>query len=50
MTMCDKFRYEGIKIATKWVHRSGTPGGGTVLLGWTNIKQKKVMEFPSGNS
>jgi hypothetical protein len=39
-----------MKITTNCIFRSGTLDGGTIFDGWTNVKQRKASEVPSGNS
>jgi hypothetical protein len=41
--------YENIKITKKLTFRSCKPGGEAIFEGWTNMKQKKVSEFATGN-
>jgi hypothetical protein len=39
-----------MKITTNCIFRSGTHDGGTIFDRWTNVKQRKASEVPSGNS
>jgi hypothetical protein len=50
LTKRDSLSSEDILITVNWVCRSVAPGGGSIFEAWTNIKQRKTSEIPSGKS
>ena len=50
LTKCDSLPSEDIQLITNCICCSVTPRGGTIFVGSTDRKQRKILEFQSGNS
>ena len=51
VTHCDSLPSADVRITTNGDLPQGRPGGeGQFLEGWADMKQRKVSEFPIGNS